>query len=140
MDIPFLHHSYTFNIFTARDLFAFQADRIIRTGAARLDLELLKQFRVLEAATETIGRSVPPDSVWLEYAYSKHHPVLQYLLTKLAKWIGEHIQDELGFPDKRDQNKWSVSKLNNILQAHEVSYRNSCSLQTFGCLEWESEL
>ena len=91
---------------------------------------------------------MPPDSVWLEYAYRKHHPVLQYLPTKLAEWIGENMQDKLGFPEKRDPNKWShwsVSELNTILQTHVatlVSDRNGCSfkLQTFGCLEWESEL
>ena len=29
-------------------------------------------------------RSEAPDAVWLEYTYLKHHPVLQYLPTKLA--------------------------------------------------------
>ena len=66
---------------------AFQADMINGTGAVRLDLLLLKLFRVSAAATETIRSSVPPDSVWLEYAYSKHHPVLKYLPTKLTEWI-----------------------------------------------------
>ena len=27
--------------------------------------------------------------------------MLQYLPTKLAEWIGENMQDELGFPDKK---------------------------------------
>ena len=36
--------------------------------------------------------------VWLEYAYSKHHPALQLLTTKLAEWIANNLQDELGFP------------------------------------------
>jgi hypothetical protein len=45
-----------------------------------------------------------------------HHPVLQYVPTKFAEWIGENIQEdmrtrELGFPDK-DYHKWSVSELN----------------------------
>ena len=31
-----------------------------------------------------------------EYAYRKDHPVLQYLPTKLAQWIGENMQDDLG--------------------------------------------
>ena len=42
--------------------------------------------------------------------------MLQYLPTKLAEWIGENMQDELGFPDKKDPRKWSVSKLNDILR------------------------
>ena len=66
--------------------------------------------------------------------------MLQYLPTKLAEWIGENMQDDLGFPDKRDSNKWSVSDLNNILQTHVVTDRNGCSLHAFGCLEWESKL
>ena len=43
--------------------------------------------------------------------------MLQYLPTnlKLAEWIGENMQDELGFPDKKDPRKWSVSELNDIL-------------------------
>ena len=70
----------------------------------------------------------------------KHHPVLQYLPTKLAEWIGENMQDKLGFPDKLDPNKWGISELNNILQKHVVPDLNGCALHTFGCLEWESEL
>ena len=66
--------------------------------------------------------------------------MLQYLPTKIAEWIGENMQDKLGFPDKKDPNKWSVSELNDILKTHVVCDRNGCSLQMFGCLEWESEL
>ena len=89
----------------------FQADQLQGTGAVRLDLELLKPLRVPAVATDSdrIERLAPPDRVWLEYAYRKHHPVLQYLPTKLAEWIGENMQEELGFPDKKDPNKWSVS-------------------------------
>ena len=110
------------------------------SGAVSLDLELLKPLRVSAVASESIERSGAPDSVWLKYAYRKHHPVLQYLPTKLAEWIGENMQDELGFPDKQDPDKWRVSELNNILQKHVVPDRNGCALHTFGCLEWESEL
>ena len=70
-------------------------------------------------AQEAIERAAPADRVWLEYAYRKHHPVLQYLPTKLAEWIGENMQDEFGFPDKKDPNKWSVSELNDILRSCE---------------------
>jgi hypothetical protein len=64
----------------------------------------LKQLRVSAVASESIERSGAPNSVWLEYTYRKHHPVLQYLPTKLAEWIGENMQDKLGFPDKLDPN------------------------------------
>jgi hypothetical protein len=77
---------------------------------------------------DIIERTAPADRVWLEYAYRKHHPILQYLPTKLAEWIGENMQDELGFPDKKDPHKWSVSELNDILQTHMVTDRNGCSL------------
>ena len=68
----------------------------------RLDLELLKPLRVSAVAPERIERSAPADRVCLEYSYRKHHPVLQYLPTKLVEWIGKYMQDELRFPDKKD--------------------------------------
>ena len=49
------------------------------------------------------------------------------------------MQDELGFPDKQDQARSSVSELNDILHRHVVPDRNGCVLHTFGCLEWESK-
>ena len=36
--------------------------------------------------------------VWLKYAYRKHHPILQWLPTKLAEWIANNMQEELEFP------------------------------------------
>ena len=66
--------------------------------------------------------------------------VIAILPTKLAEWIGENMQDELGFADKADRRAapgtgWTPAELNNILQAHVVDG----ALTTFGCLEWESE-
>ena len=60
--------------------------------------------------------------------------MLQDLPTKLAEWIGEIMQEELGFPDREDPNKWSVSQLNYILRIHMVHDRNGCALHTFGAL------
>jgi hypothetical protein len=138
--MPFIYHSSTFHEYHVAELSAFQADKKWATGSVILDLELLKPCRVSAVAEGTIERTAPADRVWLEYAYRKHHPVLQYLPTKLAEWIGENMQDELGFPDKSDPNKWSVSELNDLLKTHVVCNKNGCSLETFGCLEWESEL
>jgi hypothetical protein len=64
------------------------------------------------------------------------HPVLCWLPTKLAEWIGEDLQDELGFPDKADQRAepgsgWTPAELNHILLAHVVDG----ALTTFGCVE-----
>lgn len=64
----------------------------------------------------------------------------QFLPTKLAEWIGENMQGELGFPEKLDPNKRSVSELNDILRNHLVRDRNGCSLRTFGFVYLESEL
>ena len=64
-----------------------QADLKGGSGAVSLDLELLKQYRVSAVATDTIERSGAQDRVWLEYAYRKLHPELQFLLTKLAERI-----------------------------------------------------
>ncbi len=85
------------------------------------------------------GPHSPPK--WLEYVYGTAHPVLRWLPTKLAEWIGENLQDELGFPDKADQraqpgNGWTPAELNHILQSHVVDG----ALTTFGCVKWESEL
>ncbi len=62
---------------------------------------------------------------WLEYMYRTAHPVLRWLPTKLAEWIGENLQDVLGFPDKADQRAepgsgWTSAELNHILTAHVV--------------------
>ncbi len=68
-------------------------------------------------------------------------PTLRWLPTKLAEWIGENLQDEVGFPDKADRlsepgSGWIPADLNHILQAHVVDG----ALTSFGCVEWESEL
>ena len=69
------------------------------------------------------------------------HPALQWLPTKLAEWIANNMQDELGFPDKADPWRgWTPAELNSILQNHVVRDQNGCALTTFGCVEWESEL
>ena len=44
--------------------------------------------KVSAVIQDIIERTAPADRVWLEYAYRKHHPILQYLPTKLAEWIG----------------------------------------------------
>jgi hypothetical protein len=70
-------------------------------------VELLKPLRVAAVASDRLKRAGAEDTVWLVYTYRKHHPVLQYLPTKLAERIGENMQKELGFPDRADPCKWS---------------------------------
>ncbi len=43
----------------------------------------------------------------------------------MAEWIGEYLQDALGFPDQADQRAepgtgWTPPELNHLLQAHVV--------------------
>ena len=80
------------------------------SGSVKLDLDLLKPWRVSAAAAardDNTSLSVrqmsqqQPSQVWLEYSYRKHHPALQWLPTKLAEWIANNMQDELGFPDRK---------------------------------------
>jgi hypothetical protein len=76
-------------------------------GSVALDLDLLKPWRVLASAAAAaqddtehplLHHAKPQQApkVWLEYANRKHHPALQWLPTKLAEWIGENLQDDLG--------------------------------------------
>ena len=59
-------------------------------------------------------------------AYRKYHPALQWLPTKLAEWIANNLQDELGFPNKADPRRgWTPAELNSILQNHVVRKRIS---------------
>ena len=119
-------------------------------GSVKLDLDLLKQWRVSAAPAASDDHASPavqhtsqpdPKQVWLEYAYCKDHPVLQWLPTKLAEWIANNMQDELGFPDKADPRRgWTPAELNSIQQNHMVRNRDGCALTTFGCVEWGSEL
>ena len=75
------------------------------------------------------------------YIYRTAHPALRWLPTKLAEWIGENMQEELGVPDKADKRAepgtgWTPAELNSILHDHVVAGE----LTTFGCVEWESQL
>jgi hypothetical protein len=75
----------------------------------------------------------------LGYRFRDAHPMLRWLPTKLSEWAADNLQEQLGFPDKRDA-KWSVNELNAILKNHLVMDRNGNSLECFGCVRWESEL
>jgi hypothetical protein len=86
---------------------AWQASTRKATGCVSLDINLLKptQIKIAEEPAPSLslpyGPLAPPK--WLDYVYMTAHPVLRWLPTKLAEWIGENLQDEWGFPDKADQ-------------------------------------
>jgi hypothetical protein len=116
-----------------------------------LDLDLLTPLRVLASASadahdDTMHPSLhhakhqQAPKVWLEYAYRKNHPAPQWLPTELAKWIGENLHDDLGFPDMADPRRsWTPTVLNNLMDRLVIRDINGCSLLTFGCVELESE-
>ena len=92
-----------------------------------LDINLLKPSRIEFAQDPSPSLSLPDGHrttqapTWLEYVYRTAHPVLRLLPTKLAEWIGENLQDELGFPDKADQRAepgsgWTPAELKNSPQ------------------------
>ena len=135
-------HMYMFILITRS---AWQANSKNSTGCVRLDINLLKPTRIEFAENPAPSLSLPDGHPsppkWLEYVYRTAHPVLRWLPTKLEEWIGENLQEELGFPDKADQRAepgsgWTPAELNHILQSHVVDG----ALTTFGCVEWESNL
>jgi hypothetical protein len=124
---------------------AWQAKSKQSTGCVSLDINLLKPSRIEFAGDPAPSLSLPDGPFshpkWLDYVYRTANPVLRWLPTKLAEWIGENLQAELGFPDKADQRAepgsgWTPAELNHILHAHVVDG----ALTTFGCVEWESDL
>ena len=110
----------------------------------RLDLNLKpSRNEFLQDPTPhlTVPDTQASTPAWLEYVYRTAHPALRWLPTKLAEWIGENLQEELGFPDKADTRAepgtgWTPAELNHILQTHVVNG----ALTTFGCVEWKSEI
>ena len=122
-----------------------QANSVNSSGCVRLDINLLKPSRLEFLQDSGQPLTVPDQQAssvnWLEYVYRTAHPVLRWLPTKLAEYIGENLQDVLGFPDKADKRAqhgsgWTPAELNSILQNHVVNG----ALTSFGCVEWESEL
>jgi hypothetical protein len=114
-------------------------------GHVYLDIKLLKPSRIEfvrhPASLLAMSDSQASAPQWLKYIYRTAYPVLRWLPTKLAEWIGENLQDVLGFPDKADLRAepgtcWTPAELNHILHEHVVD----CALTTFGSVEWESQL
>jgi hypothetical protein len=98
-------------------------------GFVLLDINLLKPSRIEfvqgPAPPLTLGEGQVPYPNWLEYVYRTAHPMLCWLPTKLAEWIRENLQEELGFPDKADKRAepgtgWTAAELNSILHSHVV--------------------
>ncbi len=109
-----------------------QASTIQSAGCVCLDINLLKpsrlEFQDQDLAPNLalhVGHRLCSSPDWLEYMYRTSHPVLRWLHTKLAEWIGENLQEALGYPDKGDVRAgpgsgWTAAELNHILQPHVV--------------------
>ncbi len=79
-----------------------------------------------------------PGHYYITYAYRTAHPVLRWLPTKLAEWIGSNLGNELGIP-KKQGSLWTASELNAIITGNIVGGDHG-HLHTFGCIQWECEL
>ena len=73
----------------------------------------------------------------IKYTMTKEHPVLRYLPTKWAEFIGDNLWEELRLPGGlKQQGQWNVQGLNFILS----NCLASPILKVFGAIEWESEM
>ncbi len=76
----------------------------------------------------------------LEYPFRRVHPILRWLQSKLATWIGENFGQELCIPRKIGL-EWTVGELNANLENNLVFTHNGRGqLRTFCCIQWECEL
>jgi hypothetical protein len=114
-------------------------------GKECLDVHLLKPARldVLPGLLNVVcadDDGQPPGPGWLEYPYRKSHPIVRWLPSKLAEWIGENYGQQLQIPPKRNL-EWTAGELNAILENNLVpSHNGKGQLRTFGCIQWECEL
>ena len=79
-----------------------------------------------------------PEQEWISYEYRKAHPVLCWLPTKLAEWIGENLSEELRIPPKNEA-KWTAAELNTILINNVVRGPHG-HIRTFSGIRWECDL
>ena len=93
-------------------------------GRQNIDLHLLKpakfrpdpEWALPPADIDGVVHDGELDPVpeWMTYEYRTAHPVLRWLPTKLAEWIGANHSDDLQIPDKAE-DKWTATELNNII-------------------------
>lgn len=117
-------------------------------GKECLDIHLLKPSRAwAEVATDHVDGQVvdagalehAQDGEWVTYKYREAHPILRWLPSKLAEWIGDNYGSELGIPQRRNADGWTVGELNSILENNLVAGTTG-HLRTFGCIQWENEV
>jgi hypothetical protein len=82
--------------------------------------------------------ALDPEPEWIAYEFRKAHPVLRWLPTKLAEWIGANLSEALLIPDKKE-DKWTAAELNDII-LHNIVRSSYGHLRTFGGIKWECDL
>ena len=114
------------------------------TGKERPDVHLLKPscLKVVQELLQEdmCNEDIADQARWIKRKYSTSHPIIRWLPSKIAAWIGNNYGQELGIPPMSGQ-KWTAGELNTILLHNMVpSTGGACQLGTFGCIERESEL
>ena len=117
-------------------------------GKECLDIHLLKPARSwAEIAREHAVQEVldaghdggEGQGEWVTYQYRAQHPILRWLPSKLAEWIGDNYGPQLGIPPKSHADGWTVAELNAILEKNLVGGTKG-HLRTFGGIQWECEM
>ena len=92
------------------------------SGKQCLDIHLLKPSQAwAQVATDegpdnlqVLGAGAGAGGEWVTYPYRVAHPILRWLPSKLAEWIGDNYGARLGFPLRRHADGWTVAELNAI--------------------------
>ena len=82
------------------------------------------------------GSALAGKDVYLEYRHRNLYT--QHLPHKLAEFIGEHYEEELGI--QKEGDKWTVEELNDILHNNLVGDHLGRHLHTHMKIQWEHEL
>ena len=106
-----------------------------------IDIHLLKPARFRASVPDVLlhNEDLNPSDEWVSYPYRIAHPILRWLPSKLAEWIGDNFSQSLNIAPKANADKWDVGELNDILENNLVAGATG-HLRTFGCIEWECEL
>ena len=96
-----------------------------KRGKLDIDIHLLKPARFMPDRDYVVPPAmadhvvqeecVAPAQDYVTYPYSTAHPVLRWLPTKLAEWIGSNLAEELKIPEKQG-DLWTAAELNAIIK------------------------
>ncbi len=103
-----------------------QAIGCCKRGKQDIDIHLLKPSRFMPdreyiippAMTDHVVQKecLAPAQDYVTYPYSTAHPVLRWLLIKLAEWIRSNLAKEMKIPEKQD-DLWKLqSSMQSLLK------------------------